>query len=126
MDEARLEALLDRLVAWELVEDVEGDLRPTRRWNAKLQAAAEKLNLLAAKGAAPSGNPLVLAVEQALAAENRLQADREFREAVEILVMLELSRMKPSKRVQLGFPDVRFPGDVDDAGSGVDFHSQPP
>lgn len=126
VDEARVEATLEKLVAWGLVEEVGGDLRPTRRWNAKLQAAAEKLNLLAAKGQPPAGNPLVVAVQQALAAENRALDDTDLKEAVELLVMLELSRMKVAKRIQLGFPDVRFPGDVDDAGSGVDFHPQAP
>lgn len=125
MDEARVEATLDRLIAWGLAEEMEGELRPTRRWSAKLMAAAEKLNLLAAKGQAPEGNPLTLAVQQAFAAENLAQDDASFREAVEVLLLLELSRMPPAKRAQAGFPSVRFPGDVDDAGSGVDFHPQP-
>ena len=126
MDEARVEASLDRLLAWGLVEDTGGDLRPTRRWNAKLQAAAEKLNLLAAKGQMPDGKPLALAVQQALAAENLAADDATFRDAAEVLLMLELSRMPPSKRAQAGFPGVSFPGDRDDAGSGVDFHPQAP
>ena len=126
MDEARLDAMVDQLVAWGLVEEVEGDLRPTRRWGARLMAAAEKLNLLAAKGQAPQGNPLALAVRQALAAENLTSDEKAFQDAAETLLLLELSRMKPSKRAQAGFPHVRFPGDVDDGGSGVDFHAQPP
>lgn len=126
MDEPGVEATLDRLIAWGLVEDVAGDLRPTRRWNAKLMAAAEKLNLLAAKGQAPEGRPLALAVRHALAAENLVTDEAAFREAAEVLLMLELSRMPPSKRAQAGFPGVAFPGDVDDAGSGVDFHPQSP
>ena len=121
-----MEAALDRLVGWGLVEEAGGELRPTRRWSAKLMAAAEKLNLLAAKGQAPEGKPLAVAVRQALAAENLVQDDATFQEAAEVLLMLELGRMKPSKRAQAGFPGVRFPGDVDDGGSGVDFHPQAP
>lgn len=126
MDEAAVEATLDRLIAWGLVEEVGGEVRPTRRWNAKLQAAAEKLNLLAAKGQAPQGRPLALAVGQALAAENVAADERTFHDATEVLLMLELTRMPPSKRAQAGYPDVRFPGDAEDAGSGVDFHPQAP
>jgi hypothetical protein len=126
VDEARVDATLDKLIAWGLAEEAEGELRPTRRWNAKLMAAAEKLNLLAAKGQAPEGNPLTVAVRQAFAAENLAGDDAAFHEAVEVLLLLELSRMKPSKRAQAGFPGVGFPGDVDDAGSGVDFHPQAP
>lgn len=129
VEEPRVEDALDRLIRWGLVEDVEGVLRTTRRWNARLLAAAEKLNLLAQRtGAPPEGNPLVLAVSQALAEEN-LEADEAlFQDAVEVLVILELSRMKPAKRAQAGFPDVRFPGDPeggDGGGSGVDFHPEP-
>ena len=48
-------------MAWGLAEDRAGDIVPTRRWNAQLQAAAEKLNQIAAQmGADPEGNPLVL------------------------------------------------------------------
>lgn len=109
MDEATVERLLDQLTLWELVETAEGDVRPTRRWNAKLQAAAEKVNLVAAKtGVNPEGNPLVLAVTQALANENLGLKGDAFDDAVRVLVMLELSRMAPGKRSQLGFGDVEF------------------
>ncbi len=121
-----MEATLDRLIAWGLVEDAEGEVRPTRRWSARLMAAAEKLNLLAAKGQMPQGKPLALAVQQALAGENLATDERTFQDAAEVLLMLELTRMKPSKRAQAGFPDVRLPGDVEDGGSGVDFHPQAP
>jgi hypothetical protein len=105
MDEPAAERTLDRLIAWGLVEiSSTGDVAPTRLWNAKLQAAAEKLNILAAQlGANPEGNPLVLAVSQALAAEQLTQDEAEFREAVQVLVTLELTRMTPAKRSQMGF-----------------------
>lgn len=105
MDEASAERILDQLIAWELVEETQGEVRPTRKWNAKLQVAAEKLNILAAQqGANPEGNPLVLAVQQALANEN-LEGMTEaiFADAVRVLVTLELTRMSPEKRAQVGF-----------------------
>jgi hypothetical protein len=108
VDEATAERTLDQLVAWGLVEERDGDVRPTRLWNAKLQAAAEKLNVLAAQvGANPAGNPLVLAVQQALANEN-LDGMTEalFPDAVRVLVALELTRMDGEKRAQMGFGDV--------------------
>lgn len=109
MDESLVERTLDKLIAWGLAEESDGDVRPTRRWNAKLQASAEKINLLAAKsGVNPEGNPLVLAVEQALANENLEPDEAAFRDAVQVLVLLELSRMKPEKRSQLGFGALRF------------------
>lgn len=110
MDEAAVERVLDRLEAWGLVEEKDGEVLPTKRWNAKLQAAAEKLNILAAQqGANPEGNPLVLAVSQALANENPDGlTDDNFAESVRVLVVLELSRMTPTKRAQLGFADASF------------------
>lgn len=123
MDEARVDAVLDKLVTWGFAEDHNGDVQPTRRWNAKLQAAAEKINLLVQKtGQTPAGKPLLLAVEQALAAENLTTDEHLFQDAVHVLVMLELSRMSPAKRVAAGFPDVRFPGDSDAGDAGVSFH----
>jgi 2-methylaconitate cis-trans-isomerase PrpF len=107
VNEAEAERVLDRLLAWGLVEDRAGEILPTRRWSARLQAAAEKLNVLAAQtGVNPEGNPLVLAVSQALAAENLTEDEREFRAAAQALVTLELSRMTPAKRAQMGFGDV--------------------
>src|SRR5882672_4836798 len=101
MDEPTAEAALDRLIAWGLVDDNAGEITPTRRWNAQLQAAAEKLNQLAAQmGANPEGNPLLLAVTQALASMDLTEDDALFRVAVEMLVTLELSRMTPAKRAQ--------------------------
>lgn len=126
MDEARVDAALDRLVAWGFAEDVGGDIRPTRRWSAKLQAAAEKINLLVQRtGHVPDGPPILLAVSQALAAENLTDDEALFQDAVHVLVMLELSRMSPAKRVAAGFPDVRFPGDPEDGDGGVSFHPGP-
>lgn len=128
VDEGRIDSALDRLMAWGLVEDVQGDLRTTRRWNARLLAAAEKLNLVAQRtGQPPEGNPLLLAVSQALAAENVETDERRFQDDVEVLVMLELSRMTPAKRAQAGFPDVRFPHDADDdeGGPGMGYPMQP-
>lgn len=103
--------MLERLILLGLAEERDGELVPTRRWNAKLQAAAEKVNLVAAKtGVNPAGNPLVLAVTQALAAENLGLDDATFDRAVRVLVVLELTRMTPDKRSQLGFGDVRLEG----------------
>lgn len=123
MDEARVDALLDRLVAWGLVESDEGDVRTSRKWNAKLQATAEKINLIAAKtGAPPAGNPLVVAASQALANENLEMTEAEFDDFVRLLVLLELSRASPAKRASLGFGDVLFPGEKKaESGSAVDF-----
>ena len=108
MDEADVERVLDRLEAWGLVEEKDGQVVPTKRWNAKLQAAAEKLNILAAQtGVNPEGNPLVLAVSQALANENPDGlTEGTFDESVRVLVVLELTRMSPEKRAQLGFTSV--------------------
>lgn len=106
MDEQAVEKTLDLLQAHRLVEEVAGDVRPTKRWNAKLQAAAEKINLVAARtGVNPEGNPLVLAVTRALADENLGLADAQFDDAVRVLTVLELTRIGPDKRAQLGFGD---------------------
>ncbi|GEM_PF-4565901 len=108
MDEQTVERTLDRLIAWGLAEERDGEVQTTRRWNARLQVAAEKLNILAAQqGANPEGNPLVLAVQQALANENLDGMTEElFPDAVRVLVVLELTRMGPEKRAQMGFKDV--------------------
>lgn len=104
MDEAQAERALDALISWGLVEDAAGEIRGTRKWSAKLQASAEKLNILAAQtGVNPEGNPLVLAVSQALANENQTLDDALFRDCVAALVTLELSRMTSEKKAQLGF-----------------------
>lgn len=109
MDEADAERALDALASWGLVAEKDGQVVGTPRWGAKLQAAAEKLNLLAAKGTPPAGNALVLAVSQALANENRTTDDALFQDCVGLLVTLELSRMTPEKRAQYGFADARLP-----------------
>lgn len=107
MDEREAEAMLDELIEWGYAEERGGEVVSTRRWNAKLQAAAEKVNLVAAKtGVNPAGNPLVLAVTQALAAENLGLDEARFDRAVRMLVLLELTRMTPEKRSQLGFGNV--------------------
>lgn len=109
MDDARVETILSQLAAWGLVEDDDGDIGATRKWVAKLQAAAEKLNLIVARtGVAPEGNPLVLAVTQALANENLTTDQTLFDDCVRVLVVLELSRMTPEKRAQHGFAGVTF------------------
>lgn len=110
MDEQRAERVFDQLVAWGFVEmdAATHEVQPTRRWVAKLQAAAEKLNILEAKGQRPQGNPLVLAVSHALANENVTQDEALFQEAVSMLVTLELSRMTADKRARYGFGDVRL------------------
>lgn len=123
MDAARVERLLDQLSAWGLVEVTGNDVQPTRKWSAKLQAAAEKLNLIHAKtGVQVAGNPLVVAASQALANENLGAAAEDFDDLVRLLVMLELSRMTPAKRAQLGFPDVLFEGEkASSASHAVDY-----
>lgn len=109
MDEREVEATLDLLHAWGLVEEKDGHVQGTKRWNARLQAAAEKLNVLAAQtGVNPEGNPLVLAVRQALAAENLTEDEATFARAARVLVVLELTRMTPEKRAQMGFGEARL------------------
>jgi len=110
VDEAIAEALLGSLIGWGLVEEREGgDIGPTRRWNAKLQAAAEKLNVeVEAAGAAPEGNPLVLAVARALGEERPELEGARLDDAVRMLVTLELSRMSADKRARYGFDSVSF------------------
>lgn len=109
VDEAAADALLTTLISWGLIEErPEGDIGPTRRWNAKLQAAAEKLNLEVERaGAPPEGNPLVLAVARALREERPELAGNALDDAVRMLVTLELSRMSGEKRARYGFDDPR-------------------
>lgn len=103
MDEAAADALVSKLVALGLVEERGNEIGPTRRWNARVQAAAERLNLEVARtGVQPEGNPLVMAV--ALALKDEKYADADFDDAVRVLVTLELTRMKPDKRARYGFP----------------------
>lgn len=109
MDERRAEQVLDQLIAWGLIEEgPDGEIRGTRKWGAKLQAAAEKLNLLEARNERPAGNPLMVAVGHALANENLTLDDDLYKDAVAMLVTLELSRMSPEKRAQHGFGDVQL------------------
>ena len=105
MDEAAAEQLLAKLIAWGLVEErADGDISPTRRWNAQVQAAAERLNVEVEKsGAYPEGNPLVLAIGLALREMLPGVAERERDDVVRMLVTLELSRMTPDKRARYGF-----------------------
>jgi hypothetical protein len=107
VDEADADRALDALISWGLVAERDGHIVGTPRWGAKLQAAAEKINLVAARagGSPPVGNPLVLAVTQALANENHTTDDALFGDCVRVLVTLELSRMTPEKRAQYGFSD---------------------
>lgn len=104
MDEARADELLSTLLAWGLVEERAGEVGPTRRWNARLQAAAERLNQEVARtGAQPEGNPIVLAVSLALR-EARPELAGELRDdVVRVLVTLELARMSADKRARYGF-----------------------
>ena len=119
VDETRAGELLDQLERWGYVEERAGHVQGTRKWNAKLQATAEKLNILASQENAPEGNPLVVAVSQTLANENLDLAPALFDDAVRVLVTLELTRMGPTKRALAGFPDVKLEGDVpEDAGLG--------
>lgn len=107
VDEQAADALLARLMALGLVEEKGGGLGPTRRWNARIQAASERINQqIAATGVQPLGNPLMLSVAKALEDERTPLAPAEFDDAVRMLVVLELSRMKPEKREQLGFGNV--------------------
>lgn len=104
MDEARAEALLTQLIGWGLVEERAGEVGPTRRWNARVQASAERINQEVERtGAYPEGNPLVLAIAAALRDEVPTLADAERDDAVRVLVTLELSRMSADKRARYGF-----------------------
>ena len=120
MDEARAGDIVNELTQRGYIEERDGQILATRKWHAKLQAAAEKLNILAGRGEEPSGNPLVVAVTQALANENLDFADDVFDDAIRVLVTLELTRMGPNKRALAGFPDVKLVGDRDDDTS-IDF-----
>lgn len=108
VDEREVAALLDKLIALGFIEErPDGELGPTRRWNARLQAAAEQLNQLVAKqGFEPAGNPLMHAIAQALLAHPDGILEEEFDDAVRLLAILEVARMKPDKRSQLGFGDL--------------------
>lgn len=110
MDEARAEELLTALIGCGLVEErATGDIGPTRRWNARVQAAAERLNADVAKtGTYPEGNPLVIAVAAALREEKTELPEPDFDDCVRLLVTLELSRMDEAKRARYGFSDARF------------------
>lgn len=110
MDEARADEILTALVTCGLVEErAGGDIGPTRRWNARLQAAAERINAdVARTGTYPEGNALVLAVATALREEKTELPDGDFDDCVRLLVTLELSRMDADKRARYGFSDARF------------------
>lgn len=123
MDETRVDQVVQSLQGYGLLEIDEKDLRGTPRWRAKLQASAEKLNLVAARtGQPPAGNPLVIAATQALASENLQLPQQDFDDHVLVLVLVELSHMTPAKRATAGFPDILFPGEQPaNAGSSVDY-----
>lgn len=101
MDESTADALVAKLIERGLVEERGSEIGPTRRWNARVQAAAERLNVDAEKHGIPEGNPLVLAVSMALRDEG--WSDAEFDDAVRVLVTLELTRMSAEKRARYGF-----------------------
>lgn len=107
MDETQADAVFARLLALGLAEERADGVRSSRSWNVALQRASDRLNRRVAEtGVMPEGNPLVLAVEDALAAEAVPVAPEERRAIVEVLVLLELVNMSPEKRVQLGFGHV--------------------
>lgn len=104
MDEAAADALLNQLIAWGLVEERAGEVGPTRRWNARVQATAERINLDVQKtGTYPEGNPLVLAVATALREVRPELSGAPFDDAVRVLVTLEVSRMTPELKSRYGF-----------------------
>ncbi len=94
MDERRAEETLAHLIALGLVEErADGEILPTRRWAARFQAAAEKLNQrVAATGAQPDGDPYVLAAATGLLDEKVDLPPDLFDDAVRMLVVLERSR----------------------------------
>ena len=102
MDEAAADALVGKLIERGLIEEIAGEIGPTRRWSARVQAAAERINVdVERTGTYPQGNPLVLAVATALAVEEWPLDERD--DAVRVLVTLELSRMSADKRARYGF-----------------------
>ena len=103
MDEAHADALLTKLIQLGLLEERDHDIHPTRRWNARVQAAAERINLDAEKHGTPDANPLVLAVALALQDEKPPLATNELDDAIRMLVTLELTRMNAEKRARYGF-----------------------
>lgn len=105
MDEAEADALLAKLIQWGLLEErADGEICPTRRWNAKVQAAAERLNQEVEKtGTYPEGNPLVLAIASALDAERSGIPEHQRDDIIRVLVTMELTRMNADKRARYGF-----------------------
>lgn len=94
MDERRAEELLARLIALDILEErADGEILPTRRWSARFQAAAEKLNQrVAATGAQPEGDPYVLAAATGLLDAKVDLPPEDFDDAVRMLVILERAR----------------------------------
>lgn len=109
MDEAAAERALDRLIGWGLVEEgADGEIRGTRRWAAKLNAARERVGQSAGESGAPGPTQLVLAVRQALAIDGHTEEDVELPDCIRVLVTLELCRVSPEERAGLGFAEA-FP-----------------
>lgn len=105
MDEPTAQRVLDALIAYGLAHDDDGDVAPSRKWSAKLQAAAETINLeIERAGVAPEGNPLMLATSKALKDLGFPQED--FDDAVRMLVLMEVARMKPEARAKYGFGEL--------------------
>lgn len=94
--------MLHRLAEAGLITESDGDISPTRKWSARLHAAAEAINLAISKtGVTPQGNPLMLAASKAL--HELAFGDEDFDDAVRMLVLLELSRMSATNREKMGF-----------------------
>lgn len=107
-DEAAVDRMLARLLALGVAEEREDGVRTSRSWNLALQRASDKLNRAAAERR-PEGNPLALAVDEAMTAEALPFEGAERDLARHVLVLLELVNMPHEKRVQLGWGGVRLP-----------------
>jgi len=102
VDPAALEA---DLVAWGLVERTSGGMALTRRLRAGVARAAMHLQEQEAKGQAPAGHPLRLALEHALAEATMPAHGRLTPAHVQFLFAVELTSFPDAVRQLLESPE---------------------